>query len=906
MPFILSPPTLTLRFRQNNGPTPSGDYQPSRSLSMAGSECEVHYHSLSSDILNELDGFDYIFILSKLIKNKVVIEDEYLGSSTISFKELEENIFTTELKGLFIFLNQAIESELIAELSLPTVVYGELSKNDIQKIIFQTFKQCNMTSFEGQQHIVNQESFDLRILSGFFKPNTYKTSLPDEIDPRTTLHYVGRTTDLEILCKRIIDLKNDRNGFLTLKGSGGIGKTMTVKKITVELASRHYFPDGIGFIDCEFITDYKMFEFNMARTFNLEQSINVKDHIKKHDVRKDAFLILDNFETLLHLPDKEEIKSFLNFICDYVTIVVTSRELIGLECEQYYELRRFTTDEATELFLNGIKRKIDKQEIKFLRNEIIETLLDNNPLAIKLITNNLPKGKNFAALKIELEEDIFEKLTDTELEAFDSYSDTNIERKKSLYASINFSYYYLTDPEKEMFELLSLFPDGIDMESLKRIKEENRHKQRSSNNANAHRSCINDQIIKSLDSKSMIENNNGVIRLQSIMGKFAEQKLSQREDLESVYHNAFNYNEMVIYYLNDLKKSNEKLSLTLFNSHKGNFLKSITYINKFKYEKHLLLLYINRLSISYIEICTNTNLIKTLIEKQGYFNDEDEKKYLNLILLNSRYFDGDFKQVFIELIALVSKTDIEQYKGSEIEISIIIKALTIYSMEGDSYFSAKIFKKINYLYQDYPLDFFYIGEYDLNLLLSINQLSFMSFEIYFNLDKLSVCDLDDYLKSIYKKNHIELMNCYYIKAKMGGIDKSTVNKLVIVNPFTQGLQQLIFAFSEIDKDKANSLYEEAINNLKHIKYYYVEALFFYAKFLKTTSDQQHYEEIYTQGFELAKKHYFRFLIYKFEDLVESKNISYDSKNYPLPNNDHFDDHIKILIKNNKSQKGRPT
>jgi hypothetical protein len=37
MPFILSPPTLALRFRQNNGPTPSADYQPSRSLSMAGS-----------------------------------------------------------------------------------------------------------------------------------------------------------------------------------------------------------------------------------------------------------------------------------------------------------------------------------------------------------------------------------------------------------------------------------------------------------------------------------------------------------------------------------------------------------------------------------------------------------------------------------------------------------------------------------------------------------------------------------------------------------------------------------------------------------------------------------------------------------------------------------------------------
>jgi hypothetical protein len=36
MPFILSPPTLALRSRQNNGPTPSGDYQSS--LSIAGSD----------------------------------------------------------------------------------------------------------------------------------------------------------------------------------------------------------------------------------------------------------------------------------------------------------------------------------------------------------------------------------------------------------------------------------------------------------------------------------------------------------------------------------------------------------------------------------------------------------------------------------------------------------------------------------------------------------------------------------------------------------------------------------------------------------------------------------------------------------------------------------------------------
>ena len=56
-PFILSPPTLALRLRQNNGPTPSGDYQPSRSLSMAGSGCRLIkriYGQISGLVLKRL------------------------------------------------------------------------------------------------------------------------------------------------------------------------------------------------------------------------------------------------------------------------------------------------------------------------------------------------------------------------------------------------------------------------------------------------------------------------------------------------------------------------------------------------------------------------------------------------------------------------------------------------------------------------------------------------------------------------------------------------------------------------------------------------------------------------------------------------------------------------------------
>jgi hypothetical protein len=137
---------------------------------------------------------------------------------------------------------------------------------------------------------------------------------------------------------------------------------------------------------------------------------------------------------------------------------------------------------------------------------------------------------------------------------------------------------------------------------------------------------------------------------------------------------------------------------------------------------------------------------------------------------------------------------------------------------------------------------------------------------------------------------------------MGFIDIAIINQLVIVNPYTQGLQQLILAFAETDDTTAITLYEKAISNLKHIKYYYVEALFFFAKFLKTSDLPSRYAEICQQGHTLAQNHYFRFLIYKFEDLAEPKTIPYDSKNYPLPDNSNFDDYINFQIKQLQQQK----
>ena len=127
-----------------------------------------------------------------------------------------------------------------------------------------------------------------------------------------------------------------------------------------------------------------------------------------------------------------------------------------------------------------------------------------------------------------------------------------------------------------------------------------------------------------------------------------------------------------------------------------------------------------------------------------------------------------------------------------------------------------------------------------------------------------------------------------------------IESLVTVNPYTQGLKHLMLAFMEQDQDVAINLYQKAIKSLFHIKYYYVEGIYFYAKFLKEQSLSD-YKQEYHRGLELAKKHHYRFLQYQFEQLEKSTLSPYDSKNYPLPDNINSDDFIQKLIQFNRNR-----
>ncbi len=884
-------------------------------------ECEITYYPLTIKALNDLEGFDYIFILSRLIKNNLVIEDETLQSARSNFKNIEDNIGNGSTKGIFIFLDYATKDALgsseiindIASLQLPVIIFPSLEKSQLDSFRFQYFKKCNI-DYLSEVVLTNRDKFQLGELKGSKNIIRTTSKLSESIDKKNSDQYLGRRTDLQYLCREIVELRNV-NEFLTIKGPGGTGKTATIKKIAVELSERFIFSEGIDFVDCEFIGDYSSFEKKVAASFNLENALNIPLEIRTKLRKQEKLIILDNVETLLHLPDTQQIKDFIYFVCDYASIVITSREILDLSCEKVIELSRYSSDDAYELFKQYFKREPkDLIEQRILRQDIVEDLLDNNPLAIKLVASNLPSSKKMSELKQELEEDIFRKASADELNDLDAISDINIERKKSLYASINFSYKSLDDSEKKAFEILSLFPDGIHRNALKAVADGHRDELRNSNKKTRKLQIqvpvITDPIIRNLENKSIIQVDNQIIKLQSIMAKFAERQLNRRKpnELVNYYQRASEYHIHFAEYLHSFSFTERSANASnRFNLQQANFFKSIDYLYAADISEERMLDYLHTLCALAIGTTLSekfSSVLKRSESIKSLLHDADASRCFTVLILHAEYYAGRFAEAFSDLQLKVPLNTLRELAPTSLTEKILFRrAIDIYAMEGEVLLELKYIINTRVNYSGYPFTLLQVGEIN-SALLAGRKFGFNTLETKHVLGVLDFHEIDKHIARAYEKDHLDLMQLHYIKSKLSlknkrGVDTQSIKNLVIVNPYTRGLQQLMLAFASDKPTEAIALYEQALSNLIHIKYYYVEALFYYARFLQMQNIQSEFNKIYQEGYDLACKHYYRWLRYQFEDLIEKKPAPYNSADYPLPEDLDVEGYIQWLIKQNR-------
>ncbi|WP_022942146.1 hypothetical protein [Psychromonas hadalis] len=374
--------------------------------------------------------------------------------------------------------------------------------------------------------------------------------------------------------------------------------------------------------------------------------------------------------------------------------------------------------------------------------------------------------------------------------------------------------------------------------------------------------------------------------------------LKKRKDKSAYYESVFEYNYQLAnelaQYSHHYNQDKKRAAFSIFDHQQNNIIKAIGYIGHLQVTDEKIIQFIDDSSVLFISICSLQSFIVAIESEIQRFVGKTLQA-LNSFLFIARYYNGDFDQVYKELEANMPIESLEKLNyGCLIERHTMLPYYGIYEMEGHELMAAKFENKYNRLSHIYKRSLFALGELDLNYALRC-KLNSSAFEALYILGELDKIEIETYIEKLHEKSHLQLVNSCYLRSKILPYSHDRIIKLIVVNPYAQGLIYLMYAFSENNVEAAQVFYQKALPCLKHIKYYFVEATYYYAKFLKE-NELDDFQVIFDEGYSLAKKHYYRYLQYCFEELETPTGLVYDSKHYPLPDGVDFTDYIAKLTK----------
>ncbi|MDP5212298.1 SIR2 family protein [Pseudoalteromonas tunicata] len=849
--------------------------------------------ALSLANLQSLSEVNYLVLACQLKSDKLIIENDHCGSERITLNELENNLALDALHGMIVICDQLPSRVALSDITLPIIFIPELlAIKNLNNLWFQLFKKQSLSLFEQHGLLWNTSQFilgdTLKSLNGQWLSATNK--LPTELSKYEIAKFIGRTQDLEEVSRRLFQAQLHHE-FLTILGTGGLGKTSLVKKLAYEYNERKLFDDGIFFIDCEHATSYQQFHRHIAEAFDLADAVDVIGHLTQNPElgQGQRLIIIDNAESLLVLAEKNKILALIGKTNQLATLLITSRENLNIASETTYQLRDFVADEALQLFASKAKRQFSAEENVFLKEHILKEYLDHNPLAIALVASTLVQGKKLESLRDELKTHFFELTQQNPNQEIDA-TERNIDRRDSIYNSIDYSYRQLTDSAKEALIKLSYFPDGINLEAFKKLTAQYA-KARGKN-------PIKDFTIKALQDKSLLQTNQQHLRLHPLVARFAKQKVNPTEEasyLQAIFHFQLSFISALRKLNRDYDLTKQVLAKKLCQTQINNFCFMLEKLNP-AFNHQDIVSFVNSVDklLSELEIYQIPyDALKCSIDL--FANHAELSRYLTVVLLSWQYCLGDFSAAYSELQAVLP---VEQWltlgSNKPIERVTFRSAALIYSNEGMHYEETVYNKKQSLLSLNYNDALANMGIFNLTLAEVCLQ-NRGSLYVKWASNTLELPELNRYLASLPAKAHIEGASILCLKAKLIRLEADEINKLVVVNPYTQGVKQLLQALHNENNTDAKSLFQQALSQLKHIKFAYTEALLDYATWLNAQGDAD-FAVIYQKGINLAKQYHYRFLQHGFLQLTAAIKTPYNETDYPLPNGEDFSAYIELSIK----------
>ncbi|MEV5703900.1 LuxR C-terminal-related transcriptional regulator [Actinoallomurus sp. NPDC052274] len=286
--------------------------------------------------------------------------------------------------------------------------------------------------------------------------------------PAELTSFVGRRHEVAEV-KRLLSVSR----LVTLTGVGGVGKTRLA--LRVGMLIHRSFPDGVWLVELAELNNRNLLPAvcdalridDVSTRPALEVLI---DHIRDAH----GLLVLDNCEHLL--PESASLAETLLHECPRLRILATSRQALGIASEQTLSVpslpvtgRTLTSPDtgvvagdAVRLFAERAEAVVPGFIVTEDNRETVEQIcrrLDALPLAIELAAVRL-RALSVTQLLARLD-DRFRLLT--------SGSRTVLPRHQTLRALIDWSYGLCTEPERLLWERVSVFSGGLDLEAAESV-----------------------------------------------------------------------------------------------------------------------------------------------------------------------------------------------------------------------------------------------------------------------------------------------------------------------------------------------------------------------------------------------------------------------------------------------------
>ncbi|WP_406229564.1 LuxR C-terminal-related transcriptional regulator [Nocardia sp. NBC_01009] len=289
--------------------------------------------------------------------------------------------------------------------------------------------------------------------------------------PAEVTSFVGRGAEVAAARKLLASTR-----LLTLTGPGGVGKTRLSRRVGE--AVRRAFPDGVWLVEVAHVNDGELVAFSVAQALGLRDDTRVPlAGLTEFLADKSLLLILDNCE---HLIDAcAELVDRLIPATAEVRILATSREPLGVSGEQVMPVAPLPVpdlDEGSDMAVEA--GSVDSEALRLLIERAAAAnpdfrVTDANRGALAAICRRLegiPLALELAALRLRMftPDQVLARLDDA-MRLLTTGLRTAPERQQTLEAAIRWSYDLCTTDEQRLWEQLSVFAGGFDLEAAESV-----------------------------------------------------------------------------------------------------------------------------------------------------------------------------------------------------------------------------------------------------------------------------------------------------------------------------------------------------------------------------------------------------------------------------------------------------